>query len=100
MLCSCSEKPSTECINEGLSMMQQTSFSETPNKKSCEWIKMIMVARTNNACSLNDTFGYIANNAEEIINNSVLAGIPDNDKKNEITRWTKAAAAIVGTCQF
>lgn len=81
-------------------MMQQTSFSETPNKKSCEGIKMIMVARTNNACSLKDTFEYIANNAEEIINNSALAGIPDNDKEKEITRWTKAADAIAETCQF
>ena len=81
-------------------MMQQTSFSETPNKKSCEWIKMIMVARTNNTCSLNDTFGYIANNAEEIINNSALAGFPDKEKEIEITRWTKAAAAIGETCQF
>ena len=81
-------------------MLQQGSFTESPNQTYCENVNALLIAVSNNTCSPSATYQYIANNSEEIINNSPLAGLPERDKKNEALRWSKAAKAIVSNCKL
>lgn len=92
--------PPPNCIGAGIDLLQQAGFTENPNQNACEFINAIFVASTNNTCSPSKTYRYIANNAEHIINNSVLAGLSDRDKKNEALKFSKSAKAFVSNCKL
>ena len=100
ILSSCGIEPSVKCVDEGVSLLQQGSFTETPSQAYCEIVNALLVAVSNNTCGPSATYQYIANNSEHIINKSPLAGLPDIDKKNEAMRLSKAAKAIVGHCKL
>lgn len=96
----CGTAPAPQCIEEGLSELQQGGFSETANQSFCENINTMMVAISNNTCKPSETFAYIADNTEEIIEHSVLAGLPEDDKKKEVLKIQKAARALVDNCKL
>lgn len=92
--------PSPQCVGEGVSLLQQGSFTTSPNQMYCQNVNSLLVLLSNNTCDPSDTFEYISNNAEEIINNSLFAGMPEQLKKDEAERWAKSADSVVKMCDL
>lgn len=98
VLCSCGGTPAPRCIDSGLSFLDGSD--EIPSDW-CKQVQILLVAQSNDPnCRPKETFRYIDENAEYIIDHSVFAGFPDDDKKEQINKWQKSARAAVKKCQF
>jgi hypothetical protein len=90
----------TICIEAGLELMQQGGFNRDPSQFYCTNVNALAVALSNNQCHAKEIFPYIAENAMALINNSILAGFPDEEKQKEANRWATAAKALIENCEL